>query len=359
MSRFTAGLSLVIAAASLSPLPAFAQNDRAERFIRETMASRHLPSVTMAVIKDGRVIDQAAFGTASVELNVPATVSTVYPIASATKAFATELLMMLVEEHKLELTDTLGALLPDLPEAWTGIPLSRAMSHTSGLPDIALVPGRGPLVSEDGDSAMVKLRTMPMQFRPGEKWSYNQTNYMLIKRIIERITGDVFEAQVRHRIFEPIGMTSTAFGDGKDVIPGRATAYEADKTGKLTVRRVDFPPYVRAAAGINTNVVDWSKWLIALTSGSLLKPESKAELWTAVKLNDGSVFRLGKQMGYGGGYVVDDTPGFRWIGHSGGGTAAFRYFLDQKIGFVVLTNGTMDPDALLAGIAKAYLPDLP
>jgi CubicO group peptidase (beta-lactamase class C family) len=233
------------------------------------------------------------------------------------------------------------------------------MTHTSGLPDVALVPGRGPLISEDADSAMAKLRTMPMPFHTGDKWSYNQTNYLLIKRIIERIGGDRFESQVEARIFKPSGMTSTAFGDAKDVVPGRATTYEADKAGTLTVRRLDFPPYMRAAAGINTNVVDWSKWLIALTSGSLLKPESKAALWTAVKLNDGSVFRLGKQVGYGGGYVVDDEPGFRSIGHSGGGTAAFRYFIEQKLGVVVLTNGSMDPDALLAGIAKAYVPGLP
>src|SRR6185503_14371318 len=135
----------------------------------------------------------------------PATLETLYPIASATKAMTSTAILMLVREQKFSLDDSIIELLPDLPESWLEVTPHHLLTHTSGLPDIAVTSGREPLIAATRAEALKKLCAMPLRSAVGTRWSYNQTNYMLLLILVEKYGERPFETFVRERLFEPLG----------------------------------------------------------------------------------------------------------------------------------------------------------
>ena len=220
------------------------------------------------------------------------------------------------------------------------------------MPDIAVKPGREPLIATTRAEALTKLATMPRQFATAEKWSYNQTNYMLLLMLIEKFGGKPFQSFIQDTQFTPLGMKATVFGDSDDVVDGRASTYEY-RDAAMHSSASHFPEFVRGAAGVNTNVTDWYRWVDAWAHGKVISRKALEVLWTPAKLAAGEMVHLGKTMTYGGGLLIDPTEGHRSVGHSGGGTAAFRYFIDDDMIVVVETNGKTNPDKLIEMIAKA------
>jgi CubicO group peptidase (beta-lactamase class C family) len=340
----------------LLPLPSAQQRsaapaDAIDSIITAAMEADGLPSVTLVVGRGGTIVKQAAYGLASVELRVPATLDTVYPIASATKSMTSTAVFLLVNDGRLALDDSIVDLLPELPEAWFEVTVRHLLTHTSGLPDVAITPGREPLLAETRDEALAKLREMPCA-PPGSGWAYNQTNYLLLKMIVERRTGKPFQDFVRERLFAPLGLTATVFGDSEDVVPGRASMYER-RDGVLHPRRSRFHDFMRAAAGVNTSALEWYRWADAWAHGRILPREKLEELWSPAQLASGSAVKLGGTSSYGCGVALDVRAGHRSAGHSGGGTAAFCYFIDEDLLVVLLTNGTTDTDGLVERVAAA------
>jgi CubicO group peptidase (beta-lactamase class C family) len=346
--------SLLACVLVLSPSPAPGQTDSASRdaidaLIESAMAEDGLPALSLVVGHAGALVKQAAYGAASVEEHVPATLQTVYPIASATKAMTSTAIFLLVGEGKFTLEDSIIELLPDLPESWLEVTVRHLLTHTSGLPDVAVTPGREPLIADSRDAALAKLREMPCA-PVGVRWSYNQTNYLLLQMLVERFAEQPFETFVGERLFAPLGLQATTFGDADDALPGRATMYTREE-GVLRPRESRFPDFVRAAAGVNTNVVEWYRWADAWAHGRILPPEQLEELWKPAELASGALVSLGTTGSYGCGVALDTRAGRRSAGHSGGGNAAFRYFIDEDLLVVLACNGTTDPDALVERIA--------
>lgn len=316
------------------------------------MAADDLPSVALVVGRAGTILKQAAYGEASVELHVPATPQTVYPIASATKAITSAAIFLLVHEGNFSLDDSITELLPDLPPSWLEVTPRHLLTHTSGLPDIAITAGREPLIAASREEALTKVCAMPLSFAAGASWSYNQTNYMLLLMLVEKYGERPFETFIRRRFFEPLGMKATAFGDSDDVIPGRASMYET-RDGALRPRQSHFPEFVRGAAGVNTSVEDWYRWADAWAHARLLPQTDLDLLWQPADLASGAHVSLAPDTSYGCGVMVDTRAGHRSVGHSGGGNAAFRYFIDEDMLIVMATNGKTEEDALVDKIAKA------
>src|SRR5262249_25538481 len=148
-----------------------------------------IPGLSVIVAKDGKVVKRAAYGLANVELQVPATVDTVYQIASATKPFTATAIFRLIERGKLKLTDTVGNLLPEAPHTWADVTVHQLLTHASGLPDLLKTPGGTEVIAETDEAVMNKLGSLPLPAEPGHKWAYNQTNYLLLARILARVSG--------------------------------------------------------------------------------------------------------------------------------------------------------------------------
>lgn len=335
------------------------------------MKELKVPGISLLVIKDGLVINETTKGLANVEFGIPFTNETVFQIASASKPFTAVAVMSLVQEGKLGLEDTLGALLPQLfksgissdgspasqlPSTWKKVTLYQLLTHTSGLPDIALRPGKVELIADNRYEAFQKLSLMSLAFAPGEKWSYNQTNYLLLRMIIEHISGMEFTDFMSERFFIPLEMQSTTYANSTDIVKSRASLYEAGKDEVLVNRWLNFPEFTYSSAGINTTARDLAKWTEALQNGRLINNNLTSIMWQPVKLQDGQPFFLDKKhLSYGCGFIVDTNPIHWSVGHSGGGIAAFRIYPDDKLTIILGLNGNINPDKLLLKVAEKYL----
>lgn len=202
--------------------------DSVDEFVSQQMAKRHIPGAVLIALHNGKIVKEKAYGNANVELNIPMRTDYVFPVASITKVFVTAAVFLLVQDGKLSLNDKVTELIPGLPEAWRGITVLNCLSHTSGIPDIVKYrPGGFQWLASTQEEALRLLSSMPLEYQPGEKSGYNGTDFLVMKMIVERISGMSLPELLAKRIFEPLGMTSARNGDTIDVIPGRVSLYTA------------------------------------------------------------------------------------------------------------------------------------
>ena len=332
----------------------FAQ-DAVDRVVQARLKEQGIPAVAIRIEKSGVVQKEQAYGVSSLELQTPANLQNVFEIASASKSITATLVAKKVDEGKIALDAPVGRYLPDLPETWRKVTIYQLLSHTSGLPDLAITPGREPLIAYDRLEALKKLSQMELAFPPGTKWAYNQTNYFLLLGLLEKMESKPFASLVRDEIFLPLRMEHSTYGDSTEIVSGRVTSYERDADKKWKVRHTRFPEFVYSAAGLNTTPADWSRWFNAVLDGRLIKKETFQTFMSPARLADGSEVAIARGVSYGLGFALFNRDGRHSAGHSGGGTAAFRYFPDLNIVVYLLTNGSTNADAFLDAIADAYL----
>lgn len=357
-------LLLVLQAAptSAAPTPPVAVPEQREAvltLIRARMAALQIPGLQIAVVRDGRIVLNEALGAANLEHGVPVTPTMRFSINSATKSFTGVAALQLVEAGKLDLDAPIGRYLGDLPAAWAAIPVHHLLSHQSGLPDIVEESG-DPIGGSGEAEAWAAVRARPIEAAPGARFAYNQTNYALLARIIAAQSGMAFPDFVAQRQFVPAGMARAIFADSDDIVPGRAQNYsfyrqlrgQGNIKGTVLGHWADrFPPFLRAGAGIMTTATDMANWLLALEKGALLKqPASRARLWQADRLNDGTPGEWAL------GWPVIRAAPRRIVGGIGGARAAFFVYPDDGLAIIVLTNlAAANPQRFVDEIAQIYL----
>ncbi len=347
-----------------------AHADPVDDYVHTEMAKRKIPGLSVAVLRDHQVIKDSAYGLASVELNVPVTQNTSFALASMTKTMTAAAIMLLVQDGKIALDDPVRKTLPQLPEQWSAVTIRHCLSHTSGLPDALTDDVNVITLSGERDVLLDKLAKLPVQ-PAGEKSAYNQTGYMLLGMLIEKVSGTSYAQFMQERLFKPAGMPEARFGDAWSIIPGRSNLYTAldvtpDHTKLLVkdgqpVMRADgilhygakfMPDYLSPAGLLNDNVQDLIKWEQALLDGKILSAASVKQMTTAYKLKSGA------DGDYGLGFLVGTYGPFAAVAY-GGGAATWRLSLPEKhLTVVVLTNlQGSQPHRLAAEIAGLYEPD--
>ncbi|MVT08350.1 serine hydrolase [Chitinophaga tropicalis] len=343
-------------------------SDSIDLFVKSKMQQRHIPALQVAVVRNGAIVKNTTYGIANLEYDVKATDQTIFSVNSITKAFAGVAIMQLAEDNKLKITDQLSNYLDSLPDSWKSITLQQVLTHISGLPDIMneeeQVMGHG-----DEQEAMQKVKLLPIEFKPGEKFRYNQTGYVLLGQIITKLSGMHFTRFIEERQFKPAGMVLTRFGDSYDVIPNYAGAYTMTRqVGDRFIRNstpgnsyMQFPVFFRTAAGIQSTATEMANWVIALKGGKLLKQPSSIELlWTPAKLNNGKTggFNL-LTNGYALGWPTVTRDEHPAVAPVGGGRSALFVYLKDDLSIVVLTNLIGgNPDQFIDEIAGFYIPEM-
>ncbi|WP_027388851.1 serine hydrolase domain-containing protein [Chryseobacterium gregarium] len=342
--------------------------DSIDLYIKDKMARMKIPGLQLAVIRNGKLVKLSHYGLANIEQQAATKNSTVFSINSMTKAFVGVAVMQLQEQGKLKVDDPLSLYIKDMPAGWETVTIRQALSNVSGLPNNIdqkeQVLGDG---SEESNWEAVKK--LPVESAPGEKFSYNQTGYLILGRIITRLSGKHFTQFIEDGQFTPCEMTVTRFGDSNDIIPNSAGAYSTlintdgkwINDGKLHNIFATFPVFFRTATGIISSAEDLSKWLIALEDGKLLhKKESLEELFTTTKLNNGHVDGFNKLTnGYALGWptvVRDEHPAAAPVG--GMRSALFVYPKD-RLSIIILTNlQGSNPEWMIDEVAGYYIPDM-
>lgn len=367
-TRFPSALLILALGAALAPTalavtaaPANGQQaSRAERdiaaFVQDEMRERRIPGLQIAVIRHGKVVLSRNFGVASLQYGVPVTDASLFSINSATKAFTGVAVMQLAQQGKVDLAAPIASYLPGLPPAWQAVTVTQLLNHTSGLPDV-LDQRSGKLVGPDPDdakAAWAAVQALPVEAPAGQRYRYNQSNYVLLAQLIERQGGMPYTDFIQRGQFAPAGMRHSGFGDAKDVVVNKASSYVLARGGK-GYRNVieDFPVFMRAGAGINSNAGELADWLIALQAGRLLAPAMVERLWQTGSLNDG------KPAPWALGWPAIDRAAHRAVAGIGGARSAFYVYPDDGLAVIILSNlAGAQPEQLIDAVAGFYLPAL-
>jgi CubicO group peptidase (beta-lactamase class C family) len=236
--------ALVLCAASslgqvpLAPLDA-KQLASIDDFVNHEMARQRIPGLALGIYSRGRILAAKGYGLANVELNVPVKPETIMQSGSVGKQFVSAAIMMLVEEGKISLDDSITKYFPDAPATWKPILIKNLLSHTSGLSEYLSHDRTGPndafylRLDFTEDELAKKIEALPIEWAPGEDWDYRNTNYALLGIIIHKITGMPYADFLSERIFKPLGMASTRLISERDIIHNRAAGYEIDRNGEL------------------------------------------------------------------------------------------------------------------------------
>jgi CubicO group peptidase (beta-lactamase class C family) len=339
------------------PHPADQEPDAVDVYIKASMSRQHIPGLTLAVIHDGKIKKARGYGLASVELNVAARPETVYELASATKPFVATAVMLLVRDGRIRLDDPVGKFVENVPGTWKGVTVRHLLTHTSGIKDY-LGDLRRDFPHDAQPEAIVRAAIeAPLNFTPGEKWSYSNTGYVLLGMIIRKASGKSFDAFLEEHVFKPLGMVDTRRDTPDEIIPNRAVGYLWNGPGGL--RNGEFLKYQmtnHGDRGILTTAPYLIRWDLASSAGRILGPSGEEAMWSSVRLNDGSTF------GYGLGWFVEDVNGHRHVHHPGGapGTATIiSRYPDDRLTVILLANGgAAYVQGLAFGIAQRYIPSL-
>jgi CubicO group peptidase (beta-lactamase class C family) len=342
-----------------------AEPDGVDTYLKGQMQKRHIPGLQVAVVRHGKIVKLAAYGLANVQDSVAVDDRTLFQVNSITKAFTGVAVVQLAEEGKLDLSAPVSRYLEGLPQAWHAVAARHLLTHVSGIPDIWDQQAR--LIADGEEASWAKVQSLPMEFPPGERFRYNQANYVLLGKLIDKLSGRPFSQFIKERQFDVAGMPGSGFYDSHDVVAHSARVYrraatEGHRRGELVCVFDDFPPSLRTAAGINTTAQGIARWIIALQEGKLLKQKnSLATLWTPGVLNDGSCggFGQGLPAGYALGWPMTLPPEERAVGGIGGGRSAFFVYPDHDLAVVILTNlQGASPHLLVFEVARQYVGSL-
>jgi CubicO group peptidase (beta-lactamase class C family) len=351
MTSYTLILAALLVAALIASIPTTLHADETQS-PGPTLTDRveaTLPDhvgAAVLVIDHGKTVFRQAFGLADVENQTPVTPQTNFRIASITKQFTATAVMLLVDDGKLSLDDTLDQFFPGFPNYSRRITVRHLLNHRSGLPDYEdLIPENTTLQVHDIDVLQLILDTDRPLFEPGTDYKYSNTGYTLLGLIVEQVAAQPFHQFLKARIFNPLGMDrSVMFVRGLNTVTDRAFGH-TQQDGRWTRDDQSLTSAVRGDGGIYSSINDLAKWIAAVDNQQLLSDESTQQMFTPVPTDDETI-------GYGFGWRIDTYKGQRRIHHTGG-TRGFSLCLqrypDRNAAVIVLINnhieGNMTPVA--------------
>ena len=304
------------------------------------------PGATIIVSRKGEVIYKKGFGMADMELNVPVHPDMIFRIGSITKQFTAVAILQLAEQGKLSLQDEIKKFIPDYPAQDHKITVEHLLTHTSGIKSYTNMKDFQTMMRKDMKPLEIVdvFKNEPMDFAPGAKWNYNNSAYILLGYIIEKISGKTYEQYVREHLFAPAGMTNSGYGSENRIIKNRAKGYQKSTNDYENADYLSMTlPY--AAGSLVSTVEDLLKWNRAVHSYKLVSKASLDKAFTDYKLSDA------KSTNYGYGWFLSNVQGSKTIEHSGGinGFLSDAIYLPAEDIFVaILSNCTCNPVEELA-----------
>ncbi|MBV8866080.1 MAG: beta-lactamase family protein [Acidobacteriaceae bacterium] len=302
--------------------------------IASTRSAFGVPSVSVAVVKDGATVYAKAFGQSDLARQKVANVETRYAVGSISKQFTAAALLLEQEKGKVSLDDKVSKYFPNLTRA-NEVSIRQLLSHTSGYEDYA--PQDYLIASwvrpTTPDAILDKWANKPLNFDPGTQWQYSNTNYVLAGKILEKATGEALLPFLQQHFFQPLGMSSAGDCDVKSAED--ASAYTRYALGPPRPVGREATGWYFAAGELCMTPSDLAKWDQAFLAKRILSPASYDEFTREVKLKNG------KGTGYALGLQVGEFQGTTRISHSGevsGFLAANNVFPEKHLAVVVLTN---------------------
>lgn len=338
--------------------------DSVDDYIKSQMLKHRIPGLSVSVIQNGKVVKQQGYGFSNVELSVPATAETIYPIGSISKQLTAVSIMLLVRDKKINLDDAIKKYIDFLPLAWKSITIRELLNQTSGIPEWVPNPNKESLLKACSIAEIVKhVQVKPLAFTPGTKFDYSNTNYNLLAGIIEKVSGEPYDVFLQGHLIKPIGMGATGTYDPQITISNRSAGYDRIQGNIYNNVFLYDPSYYAGAGSLESTVGDLAKWNAAILSGRIISPSVLSQMWTPPHLPNGL------KSDYGMGWINQTFKGHRVIWHNGGipgYTGFLGHFPDDNLTVIILSNmfpldGFDDNPPFLSlgqSLASFYVPSL-
>ena len=345
--------SALIVAMLLSAAPAAALptdfKAKADQMLADAYAASG-PGAAVIVTENGKTVYAAGRGLADVERNISITPATRFRIGSITKQFTAAAILRLVEQGKVSLDDPLSKYLPTYPAPGASATVRQLLNHTSGVMPYTNIPGwmteaqtGRPYTTEQ---LIAVFKDLPAPSRPGEKYQYNNSGYVLLGAIIEKVSGKRWDKAVADLI-APLKLATIRSGIGVDGTAGMALGY-TDTDGKVALAQNINMSVPHAAGALVGTVGDLATWGNALHNGKLLSATSYAGMTGSVTTADG------KTEPYGYGLQTGDVRGHKEIGHGGGifGFSTDSLYLPKEKIFVAVFANSDSPQSSPGMVAR-------
>jgi D-alanyl-D-alanine carboxypeptidase len=318
----------------------------------ETLVKTGVPSASVAIVKDRQIAYLHAYGKARLNPSVDAQPEMRYSIGSISKQFTAAAILRLQEQGKLSLDDKVAKFVPDLTRA-NEVTIRQLLSHTSGYQDFWPQDYAMPWVLKPttAEKIMDQWARKPLDFDPGTKWQYSNTNYVIAGVIVEKASGMPFFQFVREQVLAPAGIRNASDSDQHKLGPSEPEGYIRYGLGPLRAAPDEGQGWMFAAGELAMPVDDLARWDISVIDQPVLKPVSYHEMETEIVLNNG----VGTN--YGLGMFVENQGGHRELEHSGevsGFTAENIVYPDERVAVIVLTNE--DAASAAGSIGRAVSP---
>jgi CubicO group peptidase (beta-lactamase class C family) len=320
------------AAAESVTLPTTFDVDAIDAYVARQAKDKGIVGLSLAILRDGKVVLARGYGKASLETGTPVGVDTPFPVGSVTKQFTAAAILLLAEEGKLSVHDKVAKYYPDLTEA-DDITLYDLMTHASGYPDyypLDFVDRRltRPIAA---DEVIKQYATGKLDFEPGTRWSYSNTGYIILGRVVEKVSGESLGKFFERRLLKPAGMAHSAF-EPKEGEGGLARGYTAFALGDPEPAPREANGWLGGAGGLCSTATDLAKWDLALIEGRVLKPSSCHVMTAPRKLANGKV----KEYGCGLGIAQRNGEVVLWHGGEVSGYLAHSTMVPRTRSAVIL-----------------------
>jgi CubicO group peptidase (beta-lactamase class C family) len=321
----------------------------------KALAESGAPSVSIAVVESGKIALEKAYGQARLEPAVDARPDMRYSIGSVSKQFLAGCVLLLVQDGKLSLDDRVSKYLPDLTRAGE-VTIRELLTHTSGYQDYYPQDYVAPFMLKPVTAAQIidQWARKPLDFDPGTRWQYSNTNYAIAGRIVEKVTGGPFFEFLSKRILQPLGMTTAINLAEQTMGPQDAAGYTRFALGPLRPAPAEGRGWLFAAGELAMTAHDLALWDISLMEHKLLTPSSIEAMTTPARLRNGT------PTDYALGVGVTDADGHpKW--QHGGAVSGFvslnTVWPDRKAAVVVFANedGSTATGAVARGLAPLLL----
>jgi D-alanyl-D-alanine carboxypeptidase len=305
-----------------------------------------------SVTVNGKIVFSAACGWADAQWSVKNSLDTRFPIYSITKEFTAAAVLLLYQEKKFALSDPIGEYVPNLPSSWQAATIHQLLTHTSGVPDYTGDPDYKQLnpalkwvdlLGDIPNELLDLVRDRPLMFGHGEKFAYNNSGYILLGMLIEKVSGVSYPRFIEQSIFDRLQMRDSGYDDPRMIVPRLAKGYALSGTELRNADWVD-PRRAWSAGALYSTVRDLTRWSDALAHGEILNGDSTDRLYR-VNPETASQDPYGQIAYYGYGVVL--TERFKHqLQYHGGGDSGFNSVLQRypEANLVVAVLSNLDSD---------------
>jgi D-alanyl-D-alanine carboxypeptidase len=341
-------------------------DEQVEAIVRKYMDSLRIAGMSVSVIQAGEVEFKKSFGYANLELGVPMTNESVYRVWSISKQFCAVSILKLEAAGRLALSDPISKYLDSIPKTWEPISIQQLLSHTSGIKDyLNDFPAGKELNALEYEQVMDSTRVL--KFAPGDKWSYSNTGYWVLSKIVEQVSGKPYHTYLNETLFVPLQMTHTQRNDYSSIIKHRVAGYKQVKGVTRNASRIWDEHYLATGDGeLMSTIDDLTIWAKALFSGAIIeRPQLEKMQYFArnnsgAKVNASWIIYYDDLASYGMGWFISELAAQKiaWTPGAGRGFSTTLFSVpDADLHIIVLCNARkfLVADSIARAIATELL----